>query len=344
MTNDIEEAKIVYYIDNLLQEYVNEYENVRQKCLSCQVNLDGLNQRLSELTSKFDNTYDYFSPSGKIINLEREKIELQISSESLNMDNYTNQCSIYLNKIECIKAIKNYTSDFMLQNNKLEAADDQLINNYGLKILETQENERARIASDLHDSTVQNLTNLVHRTELCQKLLDIDLVRAKLELQLMIETIRETINDMRSIIYDLRPMSIDDLGLNDTINRYINKLKKDNDNVEIVFSYQNEEPEVSSVVKITLYRIIQEACSNVLQHAKAEKININLLYTDENISLAINDNGIGFEYNNQLTSNENKMSFGLSIMCERVYLLSGSINIKSQKNEGTEITVTVPLK
>ena len=98
-----------------------------------------------------------------------------------------------------------------------------------LSILEIQENERQRISRELHDSTVQNLTSIVHKTELCNKLLDIDPIRCRLELTMMSRTLRDIIDDTRKLIYNLRPMSFDDIGLDVTIERAIDKIKNDDD-------------------------------------------------------------------------------------------------------------------
>ena len=103
---------------------------------------------------------------------------------------------------------------------------------YSAKLLETQEMDRNRISRDLHDSTVQNLTSLVHKSELCMKLMEVDQIRCKLELSSMGKILREIINDTRKLIYDLRPMSFDDIGFDVTLERSLDKFKQAN-NVHI---------------------------------------------------------------------------------------------------------------
>ena len=93
--------------------------------------------------------------------------------------------------------------------------------NSKLYLLEIQEMEQKRISNELHDTTVQNLTMLIHKAELCQQLADRDIIQTKLELQMMKETLRKTIQELRNIIFNLRPMSVDDLGLVETIERFI---------------------------------------------------------------------------------------------------------------------------
>ena len=219
----------------------------------------------------------------------------------------------------------------------------QRISDKGLGILEAQEMERQRIARDLHDSTVQNLTSLVHKSELCIKLIDIDSIRAKLELTAMSNTIKTVINDMRGIIYNLKPMSLDDLGLTITVERYANRLM-DQNNVQVVVRSNEETKEILPVIKVTLFRIIQEACCNVVKHANASIINIDIRYEEHNIVVSIKDNGSGFN-NLELHEDiiEQSTSFGISIMRERIKLLSGSIDIHSAEGKGTIVTIYAPL-
>jgi two-component system, NarL family, sensor histidine kinase DegS len=216
----------------------------------------------------------------------------------------------------------------------------------GLKLLEIQEIERKRIARELHDTTVQNLTNLVHKTELCTKFVDLDPIRAKLELQTMISTIKTTINDMRNIIYDLRPMSLEDLGLVITVKRYIKQFI-DSTKIKVVLNVEDEKPINSDIIDLTLFRIIQEACNNVLKHAQATVINIDLKYNENSIELVIEDNGCGFDQQinkeEQDGLNDPLSGFGLSMMKERVGLLSGKLEITSIIDKGSRICVCVPI-
>lgn len=217
------------------------------------------------------------------------------------------------------------------------------INDQGLSILEAQEVERQRIARDLHDTTVQNLTSMVHKAELCIKLIDIDTIRAKLELHTMSNTLKSVINDMRGIIYNLKPMTIEDLGLTVTVQRYANKLM-DLNNIDIIVEANEEPEEILQVIKVTVFRVIQEACTNILKHANASLIDIKLLYDKDYLRVTVKDNGKGFNSDKFLLNNSGQTSsFGLSIMKERISLLSGTLEIQSEKGKGTTIIINVPL-
>jgi len=230
-----------------------------------------------------------------------------------------------------------YCIDFLMNS-----LNDNIDSEIGLNLLEAQEKERQRIAADLHDSTVQNITSLFHKAELCFKLIDIDSVRAKLELSIMSNTIKVIIDEMRDIIFNLKPMSLCDLGLVLTIERYIDQLKREYD-IQIKFCYNEENMDVIPVINTTLFRIIKEACCNVIKHAKASNLEINIEYSLDTIMVSVSDNGIGFSIEEYKAYNKIQLSnFGLSIMQERAALLSGTMKIDSKKGKGTKITVAVP--
>ena len=218
------------------------------------------------------------------------------------------------------------------------------LTNYSVKLLETQEMDRNRISRDLHDSTVQCLTGLVHKMEYCSKLVDKDPVNVKLELQSMIDLNKDIINGMREIIYDLRPMSLNNIGLVSTIESYCLHLRRYN-NLDVVLKVEGKEQNLTSIVSVTLYRIIQEACNNVIRHARAKKLLIRIAYMERSIELDIEDNGTGFDLQHvEEHSQEDSLNgFGLSTMRERARLLSGSFYINSKPGAGTKIHVDVPV-
>ena len=165
---------------------------------------------------------------------------------------------------------------------------------YHTSLLETQENERQRISRELHDSTVQNLTAMVHMAELCSKLVDMDPIRCKLELSKMIKNLREIIDDTRKMIYNLRPMSFDDIGFDVTVERSLDKFKRFN-NINCVYKVEGKPYPIDNVVQITLLRVIQEACNNAIKHASASNLIVSMKYKDSQLKLMIQDDGRGFD-------------------------------------------------
>jgi two-component system sensor histidine kinase DegS len=315
--------------------------------LKYQMNL--LKEKELELTEKERtkvHNLDLFSPiyskshDTKEIYIVIEQLKQKI--EELNLE----QKSL-IDKIAGLKVAAHLIDNMEIgpvnhETNK-HSESKQKQNDKGLSILEAQEFERQRIARELHDSTVQNLTSLVHKSELCIKLIDIDSIRAKLELTAMSNTIKTVINEMRGVIYNLKPMTLDDLGLTITVERYANRLM-DLYNMHVIVHSNNETKEILPVIKLTLFRIIQEACVNVIKHANASLITIDIKYEEHDITVLIRDNGIGFESDKLPTQvSEQSSSFGLSIMKERISLLSGAVDIQSEKGMGTIVTVSAPL-
>lgn len=340
---------------NLLRNLVLEYE---EKLYSIKIQIKNqsklLKQKENELEEKERtqvHNLDLFSPiynksqEGKEYLAKIEQLKNRIHELDIEQQNISETISklkeavIFLDKVEDKEEVHN--TEVRIEDNQHEAYNYQ---EKGLSILEAQEIERQRIARDLHDSTVQNLTSLVHKSELCAKLIDIDSIRAKLELSSMSHTIKSVINDMRGIIYNLKPMTLDDLGLTVTVERYANRIM-DLNNLKVLVHSNEETKEILPVIKLTLFRIIQEACNNVIKHAAASIISINIIYEEHKVSVTIKDNGNGFNINpvGNKENSTHSSSFGLSIMRERISLLSGTVDIKSEKGIGTIVTVSAPI-
>jgi len=200
--------------------------------------------------------------------------------------------------------------------------------------------ERQRIARDLHDSTVQDLTSMLHKIELSMRVMDMDSQRCKMELSNVLDNIRNVISNTRKMIYNLRPMSVDDIGIDVTLKHAIAKIEQEW-NRKIEYIIIGKPFHVKPVVALSLLRIMQEACTNALKYADAKEICVVLEYTENDISLVIEDDGIGFNTKKKVAKIKNS-GFGLSIMKERVHLLSGEIQIKSEEGKGTTISIRVP--
>jgi two-component system, NarL family, sensor histidine kinase DegS len=348
------------FLKENVERTLNELDQINVTIKYLEEELKEVNSNLTALSNDMSNV-DLFSPvaksnkevKNKVLINQKTSLENKIKELEINFHNTIQKKNSIENLINCFQILKFKSiseSDNMIKESTSYNYENSILskNEIGLKILETQENERKRIARDLHDSVVQNMTSMMHKTELCTKLIDVDPIRAKLELQTMVSTIKSTINDMRSIIYNLRPMSLDDLGLIATIEKYIIDFKK-NYEVNLNLKVNNEELQVLPVINLTLFRIIQEATSNAMKHGKATTIKIEVTYSNEFIELIIHDNGIGFKggfiddsQNN--TIHDKFTGYGLSMMKERVLLLSGDINIESNNINGTKILVKVPLR
>lgn len=202
------------------------------------------------------------------------------------------------------------------------------------EILYLQEAERRRISEELHDTTVQELVYLSQQLELALLYMEEDPVQARLEVLSSRRYAKHIINGIRDIIYDLHPISFDDIGWEEAIARLYGTLVCNHD-IHVCFDIESPNNN-DGVTEISLYRIICEACRNVLKHARAENMWVSMRIKDGYICLRIKDDGIGFEQ-----KDEDK-HFGMKFMRERVLLLSGRMHIKTGCG-GTEILIDIPI-
>ncbi|NLP41996.1 MAG: histidine kinase [Veillonellaceae bacterium] len=210
---------------------------------------------------------------------------------------------------------------------------------FGVKIIKAQEEERRRVAREIHDGPAQAMANVVFRAEVCERLVDIDIERCKNELRDLREQVRGCLKETRKIIFDLRPMTLDDLGLVPTVKRFLDTMK-DRTGLSADIKVHGEEKRLDSYLEIGLFRIIQEALKNVEKHAAANTVRVIIEFTPSFILAAVEDNGRGFDSADSVGTE----SFGILGMRERMNLLHGEIKIKSRKGKGTRVRIKVPLR
>lgn len=211
-------------------------------------------------------------------------------------------------------------------------------NDKNFSVFDIREKERQRIARDLHDVSLQNLTHLIHKIELSSLYIDKDPLRAKLELATVQKDLRQVIDEMRNVVYNLHPMSLDDLGLKETIERMIDLVNKEN-----FFSVETEIDEISSdshFFLLSIFRIIQECFCNAIKHSEGNTIFISLKKDYDKYIIKVKDNGKGFDIK-KIEKKENH--FGLSILKERVFILNGKIDFQSSE-EGTLVIIEIPFQ
>ena len=212
----------------------------------------------------------------------------------------------------------------------------------GLKIIKAQEEERQRVARDIHDGPAQMMSNVVLKAEICERLIDSDPDKARMELQNLKKIMRDSLQDVRKIIYNLRPMSLDDLGLVPTLQRYVLTFQEET-GISVSFITKGSQPELKPVISLTVFRIVQEALNNVAKHAKANTVVMQLEFLDENLRLFVYDDGVGFDTARLNERNEDVSSgFGLVSMRERIELLGGDMRISSEPGKGTRLNIIIP--
>lgn len=202
-------------------------------------------------------------------------------------------------------------------------------------ILETQESERERLAEDLHDSVGQVLSAVKLNLHRLNKTCAADEQAVPL-LSSTRNLIDECIQEIRSIIQNVRPPLLTDFGLVEALNDFCKKIQQ-NTGIEVDFKHETEHTRFTPEIEITLYRIVQELFSNSIKHANASFITINLTSNQQQLVLTYEDNGLGFDVTGYQTGS------GLKNMESRTNFVKGQIEIKSKLKEGMQAEIKINL-
>jgi two-component system sensor histidine kinase DegS len=216
----------------------------------------------------------------------------------------------------------------------------------GLKIIMAQEEERKRVAREIHDGPAQTLANLVLKTEIAERFLEMgDKENLQSELADLKTQIRSGLEEIRKIIFLLRPMALDDLGLTPTLRKYVQDFEE-RTRIKASFEATGKERRLPGAMEVALFRLAQEALNNVQRHARATFVSLKVNFTDTEVQMTIQDNGVGFRMNEINPRGQAKLQsqFGLMGMRERVELLQGTLDINSAPGQGTTINIRLPLR
>ncbi len=224
-------------------------------------------------------------------------------------------------------------------NVKLESLQQR--QQMGLQIVKAQEEERKRVAREIHDGPAQSMANVVLRMEFCEKLMEVEPAKVSQELKELKDIVRSNLQDMRKIIFDLRPMALDDLGVVPALKRYIEDFREKND-IDIEIQFFGKEARLEPVLEIALFRLVQEALNNVVKHAHAKKVKVVMELKDDQVRAFVEDDGIGFDLDDYY-ANQKGNNFGLVSMRERTDLLGGEMKIQTKPGKGTKVYFIVPV-
>ncbi|GMK49188.1 sensor histidine kinase [Paenibacillus glycanilyticus] len=213
----------------------------------------------------------------------------------------------------------------------------------GLKIIVAQEEERKRISREIHDGPAQSLANIVLRTEIVERmLLKKEFQMVQDELLDLKGQVRSGLEEIRKIIFNLRPMALDDLGLVPALRKFAHDFE-DKTKIRTIFELNGKEVRMPSAMEAGVFRLVQEAFTNAQKHARASFVTLEVAFTTETVTITIVDNGIGFHSEQAEAHAQNNSSFGLIGMRERVDLLEGRMEIDSKLGQGTKIIINIPI-
>ena len=213
---------------------------------------------------------------------------------------------------------------------------NEMLHNFSRKILQARENERKSIAREVHDQLGQIMTALKIDLAWLKRKMPQDSEQLMSKVDIMLGNINLGIQSVRDIVVQLRPLILDDLGLEAAMEWYVQKYLK-SVNVKYNINFKGEESLFNEELKIVLFRIFQEALTNVIQHSKATECSILLTQEDETLILQIADNGIGVTQK-QI---ENPKSFGLIGIRERLYPYAGRLSVIGKEGRGTTLSIKI---
>ncbi len=208
-------------------------------------------------------------------------------------------------------------------------------------IIRSQEIERHKIAREIHDGPAQAIANVVLRMDILSKIYEKDPTEVPNELARMKKIAQGALDEIRGFIFDLRPMTLQDLGLVATIKRIVQSLK-DLENVSIRFVVEGKERPLGQLVTLTVFRIAQEALTNMKKHSQCETAWVHLKYLPNKLILIVEDDGVGFDADEVERDQKKYISFGLVGMNERAEDIGAGLEISSRPGDGTKVVLVVP--
>lgn len=213
------------------------------------------------------------------------------------------------------------------------------------QLLTAQENERLRVARDLHDSVSQSLSAMKFRVEHILDKLEHGSREAPGDLNdVLLPLIQDAIKEVRDIYMGLRPSILDDLGIIATINWYCREFSNAYPHIHVEHNIDIDEGEIPDELKIVMFRVLQEGLDNVARHSQAGQVEVSLLKKLDSVEFAIQDNGVGFQLGEALSVDQSDKGMGLSSMKERVELVGGRFAIHTGSGSGTLVQMSYTLR
>ena len=329
--------KIIQYIKDELNGLKLKQEQIEEKLYTNELDIQGCIKAIEKLNQSSDSTGMIFLSTDKKTGFDIEEIERLngiISELKSQQNDMISERDNITKKIKEIEDILSEKSTYKKQKAKYTSYD----------LINYVETERQRISGDIHDSIIQNLTALMYKIELIKKVMDTDHNRAKLELESGNKIVKDCIGELRNIIFNLHPMSLDDLDTKSVFYDFIQKIKTST-NMIVDFKYKSDVEHVNNSIVVVLLRIIQELCNNSIKHSDGSRIDINVNISNNLIKIVQSDDGIGYDYNlnDKPKTTTDNTGYGLVLLKEKVGLINGTISVNTKKEGGTEYKLTVPI-
>ncbi len=217
----------------------------------------------------------------------------------------------------------------------------QLQREFSKQLLESQEQERKRIAAELHDSIGQNMLVMKNKSGLGKETTDSE--KKQKFFDDISDIVLKTVKELQTISYNLRPYELDRIGLTEAINAIFVTVK-DTETFALRTSVESIDTLFPKETEIHIYRIVQEGMNNILKHARASEVMFTIKKKERSVLLLIQDNGVGFDVSRYQQTASKVHGFGLSGLKERVHLLGGTIEFQSEIRSGTTVRIEFPIR
>lgn len=206
------------------------------------------------------------------------------------------------------------------------------------QVFQIIEEERMRIARDMHDGPAQAMANLVLQAEILERLIARDPAQVVRELADFKEAVRAVLDDTRRLIFDLRPMTLDDLGLVPTLRKFVKEFGQ-REGVRATLRVTGQEMRLPGSLEASIFRIVQEALTNARRHGHPTAVEVSAKLEADSVEVAVRDNGVGMDVAATEARLDTTRHFGLITMRERAELEKGHLQISSRPGAGTEVAV-----
>jgi signal transduction histidine kinase len=211
------------------------------------------------------------------------------------------------------------------------------------RIIAVEEDVRRRLARDLHDGPTQMLAAIIMSANFVQQAIAHNsLEHALQELEEMLPVAEKALRQVRSLLFDLRPVILETQGLVPALQSYAQRLRE-TEGLNVVLSVGGEFDRLSHNAEVAIFSVVQEAITNAKKHAGASRINIEVTSDNDNLVVVVRDNGVGFDTKAVAARYEERGSLGMLNMKERAEIVEGTLSISSQPGQGTTITLRLPL-
>ena len=338
MRNKMNDENMNYsIIEEIYLENEGKLRDLKLSQMSLQVEIKNNEQMILQEEEKKDpNRGIFHTVEEHVLSQETNRMRKELFSKKEELASLESEIARHEDKKQRLHEVKKALYSSVLKDTDPKKAEpfDRT------QLLMIQERDRNRIAADLHDSTVQSMTALVHKVELIERFLDIDKTRAFVELSGMKDTIRSMIQEMREIIYELRPMSLENLGLWMSVKEMLDLVQKRH-NIQTQFLIEDFilQYRLEEIVEINLFRMLQEIVNNSVKHSGAASIAISISKKEDYLFIVVSDDGVGMS--NCEPSKER--SFGLQILKERANIVNAVLEIHNGNSCGTEISIKLPV-